>query len=156
MSLQVMKHGSIILSPSDRLEKKIWATKHNKRQIIVKRSLGAMKVLYAIFLSGEGVAIKVLVEMGKRITGKYYKDEVLKKPKKVLSDSYGETECLYTYGARSVFFRENRVFIISWSNRMFIFLWSSRVYLLLGIKSIIRFLWRNRVFIYLWRTKCFF
>jgi hypothetical protein len=38
--------------------------------------------LYAIFCSGEGVAIKVPVEKGKRITGKYYKDVVLKKLKK--------------------------------------------------------------------------
>ena len=29
---------------------------------------------YAIFFSGEGVAIKVLVEKGKNITGKYNKD----------------------------------------------------------------------------------
>jgi transposase len=41
--------------------------------------LSAKKVLYAIFFSGEGVAIKVPV---KSITGKYYKDVVLKKLKK--------------------------------------------------------------------------
>ena len=41
-----------------------------------------MKVLYAIFFSGEGVAIKVPVKRGKSITGKYYKDVVLKKLKK--------------------------------------------------------------------------
>ena len=37
-------------------------------------ALSAKKVLYAIFFSGEGVAIKVLVEKGKIITIKYYKD----------------------------------------------------------------------------------
>ena len=40
------------------------------------------KVLYAIFFSSEGVAIKVPVKKGKSITGKYYKDVVLKKLKK--------------------------------------------------------------------------
>ena len=57
-------------------------TKHSKRPIIAKRSLSTKKVLYAIFFSGEGVAIKVPVKKGKSITGKYYKDVVLKKLKK--------------------------------------------------------------------------
>ena len=43
----------------------IWATKQSKRPIIVKRSLSAKKVLYAIFFSGEGVAIKVPVKRAK-------------------------------------------------------------------------------------------
>ena len=41
---------------------KIWATKHSKRPIIAKRSLSAKTVLYAIFFSGKGVAIKVPVK----------------------------------------------------------------------------------------------
>ena len=68
--------------PIRRVSNKIWATKHSKRPIIVKRSLSTKKVLYAIFFSGEGVAIKVPVKKGKSITGKYYKDVVLKKLKK--------------------------------------------------------------------------
>ena len=44
--------------------------------------MSTKKVLYAIFFSGEGVAIKVPVKKGKSITGKYYKDVVLKKLKK--------------------------------------------------------------------------
>ena len=68
--------------PVRKVSNKIWATKHSKRPIIAKRSLGTKKVLYAIFFSGEGVAIKVPVEKGKSITGKYYKDVVLKKLKK--------------------------------------------------------------------------
>jgi hypothetical protein len=44
--------------------------------------LSAKKVLYAIFFSGEGVAIKVPVKKGKSITGMYYKGVVLKKLKK--------------------------------------------------------------------------
>ena len=68
--------------PVRKVSNKIWATKHSKRPIIAKRSLSTKKVLYAIFFSGEGVAIKVPVKKGKRITGKYYKDVVLKKLKK--------------------------------------------------------------------------
>ena len=68
--------------PVRKVSNKIWATKHSKRPIIAKRSLSAKKVLYAIFFPGEGVAIKVPVKKGKSITGKYYKDVVLKKLKK--------------------------------------------------------------------------
>ena len=48
-----------------KVSKKIWATKHTKRQIVAKRSLSARYVWYASFFSGEGVAIKVPVEKGK-------------------------------------------------------------------------------------------
>ena len=68
--------------PVRMVSNKIWATKHSKRPIIAKRSLSTKKVLYAIFFSGEGVAIKLPVKKGKSITGKYYKDVVLKKMKK--------------------------------------------------------------------------
>ena len=68
--------------PVRKVSNKIWATKHSKRPIIAKRSLSTKNVLYAIFFSGEGVAIKVPVKKGKSITGKYYKDVVLKKLKK--------------------------------------------------------------------------
>ena len=45
--------------PVRKVSNKIWATKHSKRPIIDKRSLSAKKGLYAIFFSGEGVAIKM-------------------------------------------------------------------------------------------------
>ena len=67
--------------PVRKVSNKIWATKHSKRPIIAKRSLSTKKVLYAIFFSGKGVAIKVPVKKGKSITRKYYKDIVLKKLK---------------------------------------------------------------------------
>ena len=47
--------------PVRKASNKIWATLHSKRK----------KVLYAIFFSGDGVAIKVPVKKGKSITGKY-------------------------------------------------------------------------------------
>ena len=66
--------------PVWKVSNKIWATKHSKRPIIAKCSLST-KVLYAIFFSGEGIAIKVPVIKGKSITGKYCKHVVLKKLK---------------------------------------------------------------------------
>ena len=57
-----------------KVSNKILTTKHSRRPITVKRSSSAKKVWYAIFFSGEGVAINVLVEKGKNITGKDYKD----------------------------------------------------------------------------------
>ena len=74
MSSQVMKIRSINLSWSERLAIKSLPLNIADAPIIVKRSLSARKVWYAIFFSGEGVAIKVLVEKGKNITGKDYKD----------------------------------------------------------------------------------
>ena len=67
--------------PVRKVSNKIWARKHNKRPIIAKHSLSTKKVLYAMFFSGEGVAIKVPVKKSKSIIGKYYKDIALKKLK---------------------------------------------------------------------------
>jgi histone-lysine N-methyltransferase SETMAR len=51
--------------PLRKVSNKIWATKHNKRLIIAKRSLSAKKVLYEVFFTGKGVAIKVPVKRAK-------------------------------------------------------------------------------------------
>ena len=45
-----------------KVSNKISATKHSRRPIIVKRSLSARNVWYAIFFTGEGVAVKVPLE----------------------------------------------------------------------------------------------
>ena len=77
-----------------KVSNKIWATKYSKRPIIAKRSLCAKKVLYAIFFSGEGVAIKVPVKKGQillSITWKYYKDLVLEKLKKYYEKQHPAT-----------------------------------------------------------------
>ena len=54
--------GAHYFEPVRKVSNKIWATKQIKCPIIAKRSLSAKKVLYAIFFSGEGVAIKVPVK----------------------------------------------------------------------------------------------
>ena len=52
--------------PVRKFSNKIWASKHSRRPIIAKRSLSARKVWYAVFFSGEGVAIKVPMENGNK------------------------------------------------------------------------------------------
>ena len=81
MSSQVMKINRVYyFEPVRKVSNKIWATNHSRLRIIAKRSLSERKVWYAIFFSGEGVAIKMPVERAKNITGKYYKHTVLKNP----------------------------------------------------------------------------
>ena len=70
--------------PVRKFSNKIWASKHSRRPIIAKRALSARKVWFAIFFSGEGVAIKVPMENGKNITVKHYKDIVLEMPKNII------------------------------------------------------------------------
>ena len=50
--------------PVRKVSNKIWATKQSRRPIIDKRPLGAKKVWYAVFFSGEGVVIKLPVKKG--------------------------------------------------------------------------------------------
>ena len=52
--------------PVRKFSNKVWASKHSRPPIIAKRSLSARKVWYAIFFSGEGVAIKVTMENGNK------------------------------------------------------------------------------------------
>ena len=105
--------------PVRKVSNKIWATKHSKRLIIAKGSLSTKKVLYAIFFSGEGVAIKVPVKKGKSITGNNYKDVVLKKLKKYYqkrhpSTSFKNVRLLHdnapahTYAEVTAFFEERK------------------------------------------------
>ena len=58
--------------PVREFSNKIMASKHSRRPIIAKRSLSARKVWYAIFFSGEGVAINMPMKNGKNITVKHY------------------------------------------------------------------------------------
>ena len=51
--------------PVRKFSNTVWTSKHSRRPIIAKRSLSARKVWYALFFSGEGVAIKVPMEKQK-------------------------------------------------------------------------------------------
>ena len=73
--------------PVRKVSNKIWATKHSRRPIIAKRSLSAKKVWYAIFFSGEGVAIKVLVEKSKKHHRKVLQRHSAGEAKKILLET---------------------------------------------------------------------
>ena len=70
-----------------KVSNKIWTTKHSKRPIIAKRSLSTKKVLYAIFFSGEGVAIKVPVKKGQKHHRKVLQRRRTEETEKVLSET---------------------------------------------------------------------
>ena len=73
--------------PFRKVSNKIWFTKHSRRQIVAKRSLSARKVWYAIFFSGEGVAIKVRVEKGQKHHRKVLQSHSAGEAKKILSET---------------------------------------------------------------------
>ena len=67
--------------PHRKAANKIWAVKHLKRPCIARRVQSAKKVLYAIFFDIKGHVIQIVVPKGRGITGKFYKNCVLKKLK---------------------------------------------------------------------------
>ena len=73
--------------PARMVSSKIWATKHSKHPIIAKRSLSAKKVLYAIFFSGEGVAIKMPMRKGQKHHRKVLQRHSTEETEKVLSET---------------------------------------------------------------------
>lgn len=68
--------------PVRKVGNKIWLTKHGRRPVVAKRTMSTKKVLYCIFFSCDGLAVQIPVPKGKSVTGRYYRDVVLKKLKK--------------------------------------------------------------------------
>ena len=73
--------------PVRKVNNKIWAMKHSKSPIIAKRSLSVKMVFYAIFFSGEGVAIKMLWKKGKKHYRKVLQRHSTEETEKVLSET---------------------------------------------------------------------
>lgn len=68
--------------PKRKVSNKIWATKNARRPSIAKRTRTVKKVLYAMFFSSSGLAIQIAVPKGRTVTGRFYKNVVLKQLKK--------------------------------------------------------------------------
>ena len=68
--------------PKRKIQNKIWATKACNRPCIAKRTISVKKVMYAIFFTNQGPAIRVAVPKGKTVNAKFYKTKVLAKLKK--------------------------------------------------------------------------
>ncbi|XP_062593106.1 histone-lysine N-methyltransferase SETMAR-like [Saccostrea cucullata] len=74
--------GVHYFEPVRKVGNKLWLTKHGRRPVVAKRTMSIKNVLYCIFLSCDVLAVQIPVPKGKRVTGRYYRDVVLKKLKK--------------------------------------------------------------------------
>ena len=55
--------------------------KSSKRPCIAKRTISSKKMLYAIFFNSSGPVVQVPCPSGHTVTGRFYKNSVLKKVK---------------------------------------------------------------------------
>ena len=56
-------------------------TEGNERKCIAKRTISSKKMLYAIFFNSSGPVVQVPCPSGHTVTGRFYKNSVLKKVK---------------------------------------------------------------------------
>jgi hypothetical protein len=62
--------------------KGIWTTKGSQRPSIAKRTIGVKTVMYVIFFTNQGPAIRIAIPKGKSVNAKFYKGKVPHKSKK--------------------------------------------------------------------------
>ena len=70
-----------MFEPQWRADNKQWKRKDKKLPCIAKRTIGSKKMLYAIFLNSSGPVVQVPCPSGHTVTGRFYKNSVLKKVK---------------------------------------------------------------------------
>ena len=70
-----------MFQPQRRADNKQWKRKDQKRPCIAKRTISSKKVLYAIFFNSSGPVVQVPCPSGHTVTGRLYKNSVLKKVK---------------------------------------------------------------------------
>ena len=70
-----------MFEPQRRADNKRWKRKDQKRPCIAKRTISSKKVLYAIFFNSSGPFVQVPCPSGHTVTGRFYKNSVLKKVK---------------------------------------------------------------------------
>ena len=75
------KKGLIISNGSEKKKKKKKKKKKRKCPCIAKRTISSKKMLYAIFFNLSGPVIQVPCPSGHTVTGRFYKNSVLKKVK---------------------------------------------------------------------------
>ena len=71
-----------MFEPQRRADNKQWKRKDQKRPCIAKRTISSKKMLYAIFFNSSGPIVQVPCPSGHTVTGRFYKNSVLKKVKK--------------------------------------------------------------------------
>ena len=70
-----------MFEPQRSADNKQWKRKDQKRPCIAKRTISSKKMLYAIFFNSSGSVVQVPCPSGHTITGRFYKNSVLKKVK---------------------------------------------------------------------------
>ena len=70
-----------MFEPQRRTDNKQWKQKDQKRPCIAKRTISSKKTLYTIFFNSSGPVIQVPCPSGHTVTGRFYKNSVLKKVK---------------------------------------------------------------------------
>ena len=64
-----------------RADNKQWKRKDKKCPCIAKRTISSKKMLYAIFFNSSGPVVQVSCPSGHTVTGRFYKNSILKKVK---------------------------------------------------------------------------
>ena len=71
-----------IFEPQRRTNNKQWKRKDKKKRLyIAKRTISSKKMLFAIFFNSSGQVVQVPCPSGHTVTGRFYKNSVLKKVK---------------------------------------------------------------------------
>ena len=70
-----------MFAPQRRADNKQWKREDQKRPCIAKRTISSKKMLYAIFFNSSGPVVQVHCPSGYTVTGRFYKNSVLKKVK---------------------------------------------------------------------------
>ena len=70
-----------MFEPQRRADNKQWKRKDQKRPCIAKRTISSKKMLYAIFFNSDGPFVQVPCPSGHTVTGRFFKNSVLKKVK---------------------------------------------------------------------------
>ena len=74
--------GDETFEPQRRADNKQWKQKKiKKRPCIAKRTISSKKMLYAIFFKSSGPVVQMPWPSGHTVTGRFYKNSVLKKVK---------------------------------------------------------------------------
>ena len=70
-----------MFEPQRRANNNQWKRKDQKRSCITKRTVSSKTMLYAIFFNSSGPVVQVPCPSGYKVTGRFYKNSVLKKVK---------------------------------------------------------------------------
>ena len=70
-----------MFEPQRRADNKQWKRKDQKRPCIAKRTISSKKMLYALFFNSSGPVVQVPCPSVHTVTGRFYKNSVLKKAK---------------------------------------------------------------------------